>query len=333
MIFHMVNHQGKPNYSDMSWMIFQEEFRSEDDCVDWLFRTRWPHDFECPKCGGKKYWQLKTRSIYKCASCRHQVSITAGTIFHKTRIPLLKWFMLIYRMSTSKTGVSINEMKRELEINDYKTIWVMAHKVRKAMADRDAQYKLAGLVEIDESFFGPKSNGKRGRGANNKQLVIVAVSTWTDRKGKEHPAFAHAFIAEDAKAETIEGILRRIGILDDEIEPLISSIRSDGWRSYQTASEKLDITHHRIVLRDPKDSMKILPWTHKVIANSKAVFAGPHRGVSKKHLQSYLSEVCYRFNRCFWGRQAFHRLLFACASTTALTRDQLMAEKKGELSQ
>lgn len=325
MIISVINQQSKPNYSNMSWMIFREEFQSEDDCVDWLFRTRWPQGFVCPKCGGKKCWQLSTRSLYKCSSCRYQVSLTAGTIFHKTRTPLLKWFMLIYRMSTSKTGVSINEMKRELEINDYKTIWVMAHKVRKAMADRDAQYKLAGLVEIDESFFGPKSTGKRGRGADNKELVIVAVSAWTDKKGKEQPGFAHAFVVEDAKAETIEGILWRLGTPGDEIEPLISSIRSDGWKSYQTVSEKLDIAHHRFVLRDPKNSMKILPWTHKVIANAKAVFAGPHRGVSKKHLQSYLSEVCYRFNRRFWGRQAFHRLLFACTSTTALTRDQLMA--------
>lgn len=236
--------------------------------------------------------------------------------------------MLIFRMATSKTGVSINEMKRELEINDYKTIWVMAHKIRKAMADRDAQYKLAGLIEVDESFFGPKATGKRGRGAYNKELVIVAVSTWTDKKGEEQPGFAHAFVAEDASAETIEVVLKQLGIKDDEIEPLISSIRSDGWKSYQTVSKKLNIAHHRVVLRNPKDSMKLLPWAHKIIANAKSVFSGPHRGVSHKHLQSYLSEVCYRFNRRFWNRQAFHRLLFACTSTTALTRDQLMTNKR-----
>ena len=327
MIF-MISQRGKPNYKDMSWMIFQEEFRSEDNCINWLFRTRWPQGFVCPKCYGKEYWQISTRNLYKCTSCHHQVSLTAGTIFHKTRTPLLKWFMLIFRMATSKTGVSINEMKRELEINDYKTIWVMAHKVRKAMADRDAQYKLAGLIEMDESFFGPKSTGKRGRGADCKELVIVAVSTWTDKKGEEKPGFAHAFVVEDASAETIEGVLRRLGISDNEIEPLIYAIRSDGWKSYQTVSKKLDIGHHRVVLRDPKDSMKLLPWVHQIIANAKAVFAGPHREVSQKHLQSYLSEVCYRFNRRFWNRQIFHRLLFACTSTTAVTRDQLMRNKR-----
>jgi transposase-like protein len=236
----------------------------------------------------------------------------------------MKWFMLIYRMATSKTGVSINEMKRELEIKDYKTVWTMAHKVRKAMADRDARYTLAGLVEVDESLFGPSSPGKRGRGAEKKELVIVAVSAWTDKTGKEQPGFAHAFVAENAKADTIESILKRLGISENEVAPLIKSIRSDGWRSYQTVSNDLDMIHQRAVLRDPKDSMKLLPWTHRVIANAKAVFAGPHRGVSKKHLQRYLSEVCYRFNRRFWERQAFHRLLYACASTTTVTRDELM---------
>jgi transposase-like protein len=329
----MGNQGGKPGYDNMSWIIFQKDFRSEDDCIDWLFRTRWPNGFVCPKCAGNEYWQISRKSLYKCTNCRQDVSITSGTIFHKTRTPLLKWFMLIFRMATSKTGVSINEMKRELEINDYKTIWVMAHKVRKAMADRDAAYKLAGLVEIDEAFFGPKSSGKRGRGAENKQLVIVAVSAWTGKDGKEQPGFAHAFVAENAKAETIEALLRRLSIPEEEIKPLISSIRSDGWKSYQAASGKLEIAHYRFVLHDPKDSMKLLPWTHKLIANAKAVIAGPHRGVSKKHLQEYLSEVCYRFNRRFWERQAFHRLLFACSSTTGITRDELMGIDQVELSQ
>ncbi len=175
--------------------------------------------------------------------------------------------------------------------------------------------------------------GKRGRGTEKKELVIVAVSVWKDNDGEERPGFAHAFVAENAEAETIENILKRLDVSVDEIEPLIKAIRSDGWRSYQTVSKKLGIVHNRAVLRDPKDSMQLLPWTHKIIANAKAVFAGPHRGVSRKHLQSYLSEVCYRFNRRFWGREVFHRLLFACASTSTITRDELMFKKLGQLSQ
>ena len=129
----------KPNYEKMSWLIFQEEFQREEDCYKWLFKTRWPNGFVCPECEGKEYWLIHTKQhLYKCRSCRFRISLTSGTIFHKTRTSLLKWFMLIFRMATSKTGVSINEMARELEIKDYKTAWAMAHKVRKAMADRDA---------------------------------------------------------------------------------------------------------------------------------------------------------------------------------------------------
>jgi len=170
-------------------------------------------------------------------------------------------------MATSKTGVSINEMRRELEINDYKTVWTMAHKVRKAMSDRDARYKLAGLVEIDESFWGPSSPGKRGRGAERKQLFIVAVSIWIDEQGNEKPGFAHAFLADNAKAETIEEILKRMGAPENEIELLISALRSDGWKSYMTVTDKFDIPHYRAILINPKDAMNLLPWTHNVTSH------------------------------------------------------------------
>ncbi|MBM3710436.1 MAG: IS1595 family transposase [Actinobacteria bacterium] len=318
----------KPDYKDMSWMIFQQEFKKEDDCYKWLFKTRWPNGFICPKCEGEKFWWISTQKLYKCANCNYRVSITAGTIFHKTRTSLMKWFMLIYRMSTSKTGVSINEMKRELEIKDYKTVWTMAHKIRKAMADRDAKYNLAGLVETDESFFGTSKPGNRGRGAEGKRIVLIAISIWKDKSGKERPGFAKAFIIKDASAETIKEVLIRTGVADNEIELLIKKIRTDGWRSYETVSNDLNIGHYRVILKDPKDTIKLLPWTHRLIGNAKAVFSGPHRGISPKHLQRYLSEVCYRFNRRFWGREAFHRLLFACSTTNTITRDELMEKYK-----
>ena len=238
---------------------------------------------------------------------------------------MVKWFWLIYRMATSKTGVSIAEMQRELEVPDYRTMWVMAHKIRKAMADRDSHYRLAGLVEVDESLFGPSSFGKQGRGAERKSVVIVAVSTWLNSSGREEPGFAHAFVAEDASAETIEALLNRLTVPVNEVKPLITSLRSDGWRSYQKVSKKLGVVHYRAILSDPKDSMRLLPWTHRLIANAKAVVSGPHRGVSDKHLQRYLSEVCYRFNRRFWPDESFHRLLNACATTSTVTGDQLMA--------
>lgn len=320
----MVIDKNKPKYNNMNLLLFQEQFKNENDCHKWLFETRWPNGFCCPNCAHQRYSLISTRKLYKCLNCGYQTSLTAGTIFHKTKTPILKWFWLIFWMAISKTGVSVAEMQKQLDIKDYKTIWTMAHKIRKAMADRDSQYKLAGLVEIDESFFGASSSGKRGRGAEKKELVIVAVSTWTDEDGKERPGFAHAFVVTDARAETIEDVLKRMSIPDDEIAPLIEIIRTDGWRSYQTVANKLGIVHWRVVLRDQKDRIKLLPWTHRIISNAKSVFIGPHRGVSEKHLQSYLSEVCYRFNRRFWHKESFHRLLRACVSTSTITRNELM---------
>jgi len=325
-------HKERPKYNNMNLFMFKEKFSTSDDCRLWLFHTRWPNGFKCPTCGHDKHTQISTRNLYKCQKCKHQTSITSGTIFHKTKTPLLKWFWLIFRMATSKNGVSIAEMQREIGINDYKTIWVMAHKIRKAMAERNAMDKVAALVEIDESFYGPSTSNKYGLGAEKKAKLIIAVSVWKDKDGKEKPGFAHAFVADDASAETIGSILKRIRIPDDEIAPLINAIRTDGWRSYKAVAKDFGLVHHRVILSDPKDTMKLLPWTHKLIANARAVFQGSHKGISTKHLQRYLSEVCYRFNRRFWNRQAFQRLLMACVSTSTITRDELMAPIMGEQS-
>jgi len=172
-------------------------------------------------------------------------------------------------------------------------------------------------------------------------LVIVAVSTWKDDQGNEKPGFVHAFVVKNAEADTIEIVLKNISIPENEISPLIEAIRSDGWRSYQTVAKKLGLKHLRAVLSDPKDAINLLPWTHKIIGNAKAVINGPHRGVSGKHLQKYLSEICYRFNRRYWQSQTFHRLLYACTDTNTITSDELMKSEEylmkspifGELSQ
>lgn len=313
-------------YQEISLLEFQDQFDSDEKCLEYLTKVRWPDGFRCPRCNHNRYYKIDCRGLYECRSCRHQVSVTAGTIFHRTKVPLRKWFWLIYRMATSKTGVSIAEMQRELAIRDYKTIWVMAHKIRGAMEQRDTRYRLAGLVELDESFFGPKSReSKRGRGSERKTTVLIAVSIYTDKKGIEKPGFAHAQVVNDASAETIGGVLDRLGVDERDKKFLIEKIRSDGWRSYGKTAKDKGIEHHRVVLINPKMVGHLLPWTHRFVSNVKAVLRGPHRGVSAKHLQRYLSEACYRFNRRYWGRQLFNRLLYACIIGAPITRDWLLA--------
>jgi hypothetical protein len=240
-------------------------------------------------------------------------------------MPLVKWYWLIYHMAMDKVGVSISEMQRVLQITDYKTAWLMAHKIRKAMADRDAGYSLAGLIEMDDSFFGPKGH-KTGRGSERKATVLCAVSLYRDRQGEERPSFAHMQVVDNASTSAIENFLERLGYgpTTEESQHLLDAIRTDGWRSYEKAIKGTSLSHYKVVLRDPKAAGRLLPWVHRVISNAKAVIRGAHRGVSEKHLQSYLSEVCYRFNRRFWERELFDRLIKACVSTETITYAHLV---------
>lgn len=315
-------------YKERSLLEFQKTFTSDEDCAEHLMEQRWGNKFFCPKCGNKEFWYLTRRKLYECRSCHVQTSVTAGTIFHKTKVPLLKWYWLIYHMAMDKVGVSINEMQRILGIGQYRTAWLMAHKVRQAMVKRDERYGLAGLVEMDESFFGPAGT-KRGRGSERKSPVLCAVSIYRNRKGEEKPGFAHMCIVENASAETIENYLERLGcsIKTEEGKQLINAIRSDGWKSYGTAVKNKNLSHYKIVLRDPKAAGRLLPWIHKVISNAKAVIRGTHRGVSEKHLQAYLAEITYRFNRRFWEKELFDRLIQACVTAETITYKGLITGK------
>lgn len=312
------------HYQERGLLEFQSAFCSEDACLAHLRQMRWPDGFACPRCGHREAWLIHTRRLMDCKNCRAKTSVTAGTIFHKTRMPLLKWYWLVYRMATDKVGTSVAEMQRVLAIKDYKTAWLMGHKVRKAMSDRDARYTLAGLVEMDDSFFGPAGH-TQGRGSERKSTVLCAVSLYKDAKGKQRPGFAHMRVVEDASAKSIAEFLERLGCgLDtQEGRELLDAIRTDGWKSYRRAAQDAELRHYRVVLRKPADAGRLLPWVHRVISNAKAVIRGTHRGVSARHLQAYLNEVCYRFNRRFWERELFDRLIRACVTTTSLTYRQL----------
>lgn len=259
-------------YEERSLLGFQKVFATEEACADHLRQMRWPDGFVCPKCGHDRAWYISTRQVMDCKKCRVKTGVTAGTIFHKTRTPLLKWYWLIYRMATEKVGTSVSSMQRLLEIKDYKTAWLMGHKVRKAMADRDARYTLAGLVELDESFFGPPGHTP-GRGSERKSTVLCAISLYRDAKGKEKPGFAHMRLVEDASAKSIDAFLKRLGCGSDTEDgrKLLEAIRTDGWKSYTKAARDNELVHYRVVLHNPSDAGRLLPWVHRLIANVKSV--------------------------------------------------------------
>ena len=299
-------------YENMDFFQFQKRFSREDSCWKHLVKLRWPDGFVCPRCGHDKAGFHSKRKLIQCKGCRYQASATAGTIFHKTKIPLRKWFWFIFLMSSQKTGVSIQGLQRLLGIKSYKTAWSMAHKVRKAMADRDARYQLANLVEMDDSYFGPSGRGQRGRGTKGKVPVVVAV----ENRGKK-PGFAAMRVVDNLKSAHIAHFAQT-KIKEQQ------TVKTDGYVSYYCLSDygyELDM---RIVGNGPNAS-KELPWVHTLIANVKNMLRGAHHGVSHKYLQRYLDECCYRFNRRYWPSQLFNRLLKAALLTPAVTYAELSA--------
>ncbi len=299
-------------YENMDFFQFQKRFSREDFCLKHLVKLRWPDGFVCPRCGHDKAGFHSKRKLLQCKGCRYQASATAGTIFHRTKIPLRKWFWFIFLISSQKTGVSIQGLQRLLGIKSYKTAWTMAHKVRKAMADRDASYQLANLVEMDDSYFGPSGRGKRGRGSKGKVPVVVAV----ENRGKK-PGFAAMRVVDNLKSAHIAHFAQS-KIKEQQ------TVRTDGYVSYYCLTGygyELDM---RIVGNGPNAS-KELPWVHTLIANVKSMLRGAHHGVSHKYLQRYLDEFCYRFNRRYWPSQLFNRLLKAALVTPAVTYAELSA--------
>lgn len=188
----------------------------------------------------------------------------------------------------------------------------MGHKVRKAMADRDAYYKLAGLIEMDDSYFGAPKPGTRGRGAAGKAKVVVAVET-----GEDRPGFAKMHQVQHLKARQIHEVAQQV--LGEAVV-----VRTDGWRAYRVLNNDQS-THEPIVAGGGMNAVKVLPWVHTLIANIKGNIRGVYHGVSNKHLDRYIAEFCYRFNRRFWESQMFDRILAACVNTNSVSYSELKA--------
>ena len=163
-------------YSEMGLLEFQNKFLDEKSCWEYFRRMKWPEGFRCSKCDSNSSCLLFSRKVIQCNSCKSQQSVTSGTIFHKSRVPLQKWFWCIYLMATSKKGVSMLYLQKQLGIKSYRTVWLMSHKIRHAMAHRDSQYTLGGNVETDEIFIGGKQSlALRVKEGTNKTPFLIMV--------------------------------------------------------------------------------------------------------------------------------------------------------------
>ena len=267
----------------MSW------FRTDADCLDYLEWLRWPDGFVCPHCSSPGGWRLGD-GRFECASCSRRTSVTAGTIFDRTRTPLTVWFMACWMFATQKDGVSAQSLQRSLEIGSYQTAWAMLHRLRSVLI-RPGREQLSGIVEVDETFIGGEGPGLRGgRAKGKKSLVAVAVEL---REPKGYGR-CRMTIVPDASGASLQSMIV------DHIESG-SEVITDGWQGYRKI-DKLGYVHDRRSQRAASargdDPAELLPGVHRVASLAKRWLLGTHQGsVGDAHLQSYLDEFVFRFNR------------------------------------
>jgi len=258
-----------------------DRFHDEEACRKYMEELRWPDGVKCPRCGSNKLSRIKKRSQFDCDSCRYQFSVTAGTIFHDTHLPLWKWFLAVYLMVESKKGVSANQLKRTLGVS-YKTAWYLSHRVRAALNEVDAQL-LKGIVEVDETFVGGEMQGK-GRGyKGNKTTVVGAMQ----RNGN-----ICLKVVRGTDRETLHGFIRETTAGDTQ------AIYTDEWPAYRGIADK-DTEHKTVKHRDKEYVAQGDVHTNSienVWSLLKRSIVGSYHQVSAKHLDAYLDELEFRFN-------------------------------------
>jgi hypothetical protein len=286
---------------------FRQKFSSEAACLEYLIQCRWPEGFVCPKCSGASAALLSTRPVFQCRRCRHQTYVMAGTVMHRSHLPLQEWFWAAYLVATHTPGISAHQLQRQLGISSDTTAWHLLHRLRKAMVS-DARTPLSGLIEADETFIGGPAKGKRGRGVGagkSKSLIVGAVEVlvYQDKEGRRRERAGRLRLAliPDASEESLGAFLTR------NVQAG-SRIRTDGWKGYSETALS-EFIHHVRIVGEARRAHKRFPHIHKVFGNLKTWLNGTHHGVGPKYLPSYLDEFVFRFNRRKTPMAAFQTLL------------------------
>jgi transposase-like protein len=293
---------------------FEDRFSTELACRDYLIALRWPEGFRCPRCGHGQAWLVRTARL-ECAGCGHQTSVTAGTIFQDTHKPLRMWFRAIWHVTSQKSGASALGLQRLLGLGNYQTAWSWLHKLRRAMV-RPGRDRLAGRVEVDETYFGGLEEGKQGREPGQKALIVIAAQEDGAKIGR-----IRMRRVPDASAKSLQGFVA------DVIEPG-SVVHTDGWAGYRTLKDK-GYVHQATAqgrLGIPGAEADLLPRVHLVVSLLKRWLLGTHQGaVGLEHLDYYLDEFTFRFNRrnSQYRGKLFYRLVQQAAAADPVTYDDL----------
>ena len=292
----------------MSLIEFCDKYNTESACRLDLWERRLRLEIECPYCHSITGYKLERTLKWQCTKCKHQVSLTAGTVFDNTKIGLRKWYFAAFLLVTSKGGISAKELQSQIGVT-YKTAWYVNRRLREAMGTANNKYRLDGIVTMDEAYFTGRNSTdtpkKRGRGTN-KSKVIVAVSLTEDGK----PRYVHMEVVENFRAVTIEKFA------NDHIEKG-SKIIADGFRSYKSQTlKKSYLVDFDVTPADSPDSQ--LRWLHTLVSNAKAFILGTFHGLKAQDLQLYLNEFCYRFNRRYIPHLMFDKLIDSAVRTPSL---------------
>lgn len=273
-----------------SLMDFDTQFATEAQCLAYVLANRWPTGFRCPRCGYAKAWR-KTRGRWTCTRCQAETSVTAGTLFQDSHVPLRVWFKAMWWVTAQKTGVSALGLQHVMGLGSYRTAWLLLHKLRRAMV-RPGRDPLGGTVEVDETLIGGYEPGGGRRHLGNKALVVVAAQV--DGAGIGRIRLRHV---PDGAAEHLLAFVK-------EVVAPGALVRTDGHGGY-AGLRKAGFRHRpRVRGADPARASKLLPRVHRVIALLKRWLLGTHQGaVTGAHLDHYLAEFTFRFNR----RKSQHR--------------------------
>jgi transposase-like protein len=259
----------------------EQRFSDEAGCRAYLFALRWPQGFVCPACGGRGL--AIRRYLWRCENCSRETSVMAGTIFQDSKLPLMIWFRAMWHVTSQKNGISALGLQRVLGLGSYKTAWTLLHKLRRAMV-RLGRERLRGVVEVDEAYWGGEESGVRGRQSVNKALILVAAEA--DGEGIGRIRLRHI---PDTNRATLPGFIQQ------SIEPG-STVVTDGLQAYRDLESY--VHDRQIQKHQPTDAEHLLPRVHRVISLLKRWLLGTHQGgIAHEHLEDYLNEFTFRFNR------------------------------------
>lgn len=284
---------------------FIKRFGDVNSCKEYLYHYKWSTGFKCPSCGCTESYEGKKNPFSKiCKGCIRPVSATSQTLFHKVKFGLDKAFYIVFKMSATTKSISAEQLAKTVGINR-KSALLFQHKVRAAMKS-SGNYPMKGNVEADEALLGGKAKGKRGRGADNKSLVAVAV----EKNGASGIKRMYARCIKNATTCELKSFF-------DKHISKEAKILTDKWRSYSPLAETYNITQEK---SNPDENFKLM---HRAIQQLKSWIRGIHHSVDKRYLQAYLDEFCYRLNRSIHKETIFDNLIQRMTLAQPMSKKQL----------